>query len=182
MGSKRDALSERWTRNHARQPRSQAHRSAGNCKDRTTSRGDGSNRAGYRNSAIMAIIKLRRRYADKRTMAERRSEVRMMCADPGGSLLEKSSGENQKGPSGTGRHLRIRSLPATGEPRAPGSRAALALAKTGVRGRYCVYREIGYFVGVHFDPASQWSKANYRPQHLLDPTRLLGRRGATPKH
>jgi hypothetical protein len=46
--------------------------------------------------------------------------------------------------------------------------------------RYCVYREIGYFAGVHFNPASRWSKANYRPQHLLDPARLL-RRGTRAK-
>src|SRR5262249_39574452 len=41
--------------------------------------------------------------------------------------------------------------------------------------RYCVYREIGYFTGVQFDPASRWSKAKYRPQHLLDLDRLIRR-------
>jgi hypothetical protein len=39
---------------------------------------------------------------------------------------------------------------------------------------YCVYREIGYFVGVSFDSASQWSQNRYQPQHLLDPSRLAG--------
>ena len=39
--------------------------------------------------------------------------------------------------------------------------------------RYCVYREIGYFVGVEFAPASKWSKKAYRPQHLLDLKKLL---------
>ncbi len=34
--------------------------------------------------------------------------------------------------------------------------------------RYCVYREIGYFVGVEFRSDSRWSKKDYRPQHLLD--------------
>ena len=43
--------------------------------------------------------------------------------------------------------------------------------------RYCVYREIGYFAGVQFDPASRWSKAKYRPQHLLDLERLIADRG-----
>jgi hypothetical protein len=38
--------------------------------------------------------------------------------------------------------------------------------------RYCAYREIGYFVGVEFHPATQWSKSAYRPQHLFDPRRL----------
>jgi len=39
--------------------------------------------------------------------------------------------------------------------------------------RYSVYREIGYFVGVEFDPRSKWSKRAYKPQHLLDLERLV---------
>ena len=42
--------------------------------------------------------------------------------------------------------------------------------------RYCVYREIGYFVGVQFDPCSKWSKKAYKPQHLLDLERLMGKK------
>jgi len=38
--------------------------------------------------------------------------------------------------------------------------------------RYCVFREIGYFLGVEFEPGSQWSQRHYRPQHMLDPRRL----------
>ncbi len=41
--------------------------------------------------------------------------------------------------------------------------------------RYCVYREIGYFLGVEFDPGSRWSLREFRPQHLLDPRRLVMR-------
>ena len=45
------------------------------------------------------------------------------------------------------------------------------------RVQYCVYREIGYFVGVEFDSASRWSKKVYTPQHLLDLKHLIeGRR------
>ena len=40
--------------------------------------------------------------------------------------------------------------------------------------RYCVYREIGYFVGVEFGADSRWSKKAYHPQHLLDLKKLLG--------
>ena len=43
------------------------------------------------------------------------------------------------------------------------------------RVRYCVYREIGYFVGVEFDTESRWSEETYKPQHLLDLQRLMGR-------
>ena len=34
--------------------------------------------------------------------------------------------------------------------------------------RYCVYREIGYFVGVEFDASFKWTKKAFKPQHLLD--------------
>lgn len=37
---------------------------------------------------------------------------------------------------------------------------------------YCVYREIGYFAGVRFDPVSRWTRSSYRPRHLLDLQKL----------
>lgn len=39
--------------------------------------------------------------------------------------------------------------------------------------RYCVYREIGYFLGVEFEAGSRWSARHFRPQHLLDPRQLV---------
>ena len=39
--------------------------------------------------------------------------------------------------------------------------------------RYCVYREIGYFLGIEFEPGCRWSERNFKPQHLLDPRRLV---------
>jgi hypothetical protein len=38
--------------------------------------------------------------------------------------------------------------------------------------RYCVYREIGFFLGVQFEPGMKWSRKNFKPQHLFDPRRL----------
>lgn len=38
--------------------------------------------------------------------------------------------------------------------------------------RYCVYRDVGYFAGVQFNPTSKWSTRIFRPMHLLDPHRL----------
>jgi hypothetical protein len=34
--------------------------------------------------------------------------------------------------------------------------------------RYCLYREIGYFLGVQFLPGCAWSPEQYQPQYLLD--------------
>lgn len=47
------------------------------------------------------------------------------------------------------------------------------------RVRYCVYREIGYFLGIEFEPGSRWSQRNFKPLHLLDPRRLV--RQAVPQ-
>ena len=41
--------------------------------------------------------------------------------------------------------------------------------------KYCVFREIGYFLGVEFEAGHRWSQRHFRPQHLLDPRRLVGR-------
>jgi hypothetical protein len=39
--------------------------------------------------------------------------------------------------------------------------------------RYCVFREIGYFVGVELAQSSKWSRKAFRPQHLLDLKKLV---------
>jgi hypothetical protein len=58
-----------------------------------------------------------------------------------------------------------------------GSEIIWASARQRFEGRvqYCVYREIGYFVGVEFEPQSKWSKKTYRPQHLLDLKKLVSK-------
>jgi len=43
------------------------------------------------------------------------------------------------------------------------------------RVRYCVFREIGYFLGIEFEPGCRWSLRLFRPQHLLDPRKLAAR-------
>ncbi|MEO8025522.1 MAG: PilZ domain-containing protein [Bryobacteraceae bacterium] len=47
--------------------------------------------------------------------------------------------------------------------------------------RYCVFREIGYFLGVEFDPGCRWSQKEFQPQHMLDPRRLLIKDVEPPK-
>lgn len=50
------------------------------------------------------------------------------------------------------------------------------------RVQYCVYREIGYFLGVEFEPGSKWLQRNFRPLHLLDPRRLVSQGGTGKSH
>lgn len=43
------------------------------------------------------------------------------------------------------------------------------------RAKYCMFREIGYFVGIEFEPGYRWSQRTFQPQHLLDPRHLATR-------
>lgn len=38
--------------------------------------------------------------------------------------------------------------------------------------RYCMYRDDGYFVGVQLAEAFRWTKADFEPQHLMDPQKI----------
>lgn len=117
-------------------------------------------------------------------MQERRSEVRMLCADLVEVCWKDATGKAKKTQgvledicaSGACFQLEV-PVPLGGVLRWRSSKKEFA----GVI-RYCVYREIGYFVGVQFDPASRWSKANYQPRHLLDLEKLIHRAsGPEPK-
>lgn len=46
--------------------------------------------------------------------------------------------------------------------------------------RYCVYREIGYFIGLQFEEGAGWTRKMFKPQHLFDPRRLLPRTNRKP--
>jgi hypothetical protein len=39
--------------------------------------------------------------------------------------------------------------------------------------RYCVFREIGYFLGIQLEDNCQWSSFHFQPQHLVDPRELM---------
>ena len=39
--------------------------------------------------------------------------------------------------------------------------------------KHCVFHEIGYFVGIEFDPGSRWSAKQLKLQRLLDPRELV---------
>lgn len=107
---------------------------------------------------------------------ERRVESRLLCAD----LVEidwqesrrtKRLEANLEDISLSGACLQVEeSVPEGTQIRIRHSQGEL----TGVV-QYCVYRDIGYFLGVRFDPGSKWSPKSFRPLHLLDPRRLLKR-------
>jgi hypothetical protein len=99
-----------------------------------------------------------------------RAEIRMLCADmvevcwkePAGRKCKSTALLEDISPSGMclqfetpvsiGTHVHVH---------CPGDRL------TGIV-RYCVYREIGYFVGIELEPSNKWSRQQFEPQHLLD--------------
>ena len=115
--------------------------------------------------------------ADMRIMQDCRREIRMMCAD----MIEVNWREDQRARRGT---ALLEDISPSGaclqmETAVPlGTRIHWDSPQQEFAGcvRYCVYREIGYFVGVEFEPGTKWSRKVYRPQHLLDPKRLLAQR------
>jgi len=122
-------------------------------------------------------IKLRASRADMRFMTERRSEVRMLCADMVELSWKDCGGKDW------------RTVALLEDISASGAcfqlEAAIPLEvevhwhspKREYAGwvRYCVYREIGYFAGIEFHQSSRWSRKEFKPQHLLDLKRLLAR-------
>ena len=111
-------------------------------------------------------------------MRERRLEVRMLCADLIQVWWKDAAGRNFEAQavlediSSSGACLQFEiAVPL-------GTVLRWRSPKKEFEGivRYCVYREIGYFVGVQFARGSEWSKAIYQPQHLLDLEQLMAKR------
>lgn len=108
-------------------------------------------------------------------MQERRSEVRLLCAD-----LVQVSWKDQKGKRHQASAL-LEDISVSGAciqtevPVPIGAVVRWRTPKKDFQGfvRYCEYREIGYFAGVEFDSGSKWSKQSFRPRHLLDVKQLL---------
>ena len=108
-------------------------------------------------------------------MKERRTENRMLCAD-----MVQVCWKNQAGRKKTATGL-LEDISPSGaclQMEAPvglGTAIRWRSADREFKGnvRYCVYREIGYFLGVEFDPGCRWSAQHFKPQHLLDPRRLV---------
>ena len=111
-------------------------------------------------------------------MQERRSEVRLLCAD-----MVQVCWEDQQGRKQTSSAL-LEDISVSGaclQTEVPVPLGVQLQWQTPAREysgtvRYCEYREIGYFVGVALDASSKWSRKTFRPRHLLDLKHLLGRR------
>ena len=110
-----------------------------------------------------------------RVMQERRSEVRMLCADMVDVWWRDQTGRKRRvigllediSPSGACLQLET-AVPLGIEIRWQSPKQQFV-----GHVQYCAFREIGYFIGVEFESTSKWSKKTYKPQHLLDLQQLL---------
>ena len=105
----------------------------------------------------------------------RRTEARLMCADMVPVAWQDQSGKSRRSMgllediSESGACLQLDAS----VPLGAAIQWSSPTQEFSGRVRYCVYREIGYFVGVEFNPASKWSEESYKPQHLLDLEKLM---------
>ena len=110
-------------------------------------------------------------------MAERRAEARMLCADLVHVRWKDKTGRSQKAVANledislSGVCLQLDS------PIPRDTRVEIRHPKAAFEGsvRYCLYRDIGYFLGVQFAEGFKWSRRQYRPSHLLDLRTLVAR-------
>jgi hypothetical protein len=120
-------------------------------------------------------------------MPERRSEVRLLCADLVEVHWKDASGKSHRSSallediSVSGACLQMEMPMPVGArvcwsgPASRGGKARRSKEFVGTV-RYCEYQEIGYYLGVEFEFTSKWSRRKYRPRHLLDWKQLLGAR------
>jgi len=110
-------------------------------------------------------------------MMERRVETRILCADLVDFHWKDANGRKRRGVANledisiSGACLQVdRPIPL-------GTPVHVSYPNGELPGiiKYCVFREIGYFLGVEFDTGTRWSQAEFRPRHMLDPRSLLAR-------
>jgi hypothetical protein len=111
------------------------------------------------------------------SMLRERSESRMLCADLVDIRWKDKTGRGRKVTailediSTSGACVQIEG------PIPENTIVKICLPKGQLNGtvRYCVYREIGYFVGLQFAADTKWSRKEFQPDHMLDMPRLLAR-------
>src|SRR5262249_29195394 len=115
--------------------------------------------------------------ADNLNMLRERAEARMLCAELVDIRWKDKTGRGHKVTailediSASGACVQI-------DGPIPANTVVKILHPKGQlqgRVRYCVYRDIGYFVGLQFEANSKWSRKDFQPQHMLDMPRLLAR-------
>ncbi len=108
-------------------------------------------------------------------MHERRFQHRMLCADLVNVHWTDEEGRTRRAVANLEDIALSGACLQLDEPIPLHARLKILTPKGPLEGsvRYCVYREIGYFIGVRFTAGSTWSRKSFKPQHLFDPRRLM---------
>lgn len=114
-------------------------------------------------------------------MAEQRAEPRFLCSDlvslrwcdPSGRECRETVVLENISASGACVQAEVSVSEST--------RVALVCGKAAFHGYVssCYWRDDGYFIGIAFDADSKWSRAKFKPEHLLDPRKVKPRKTAT---
>lgn len=114
--------------------------------------------------------------ADIFIMQDRRANPRMLCADLVKIEWREKSGKDQSAVanlediSSSGACLQLeQDVPLQAMVKITHDKGSFE-----GRVRYCIFKDIGYFLGVEFEPGQRWSAKQFKPMHLLDPRRLAG--------
>ena len=111
------------------------------------------------------------------TMVDRRIETRMLCADLVEIEWKDQNGKRRRSMANLEDISLSGACVQTERPVPLGCSMRISYPNGELTGtvKYCVFREIGYFLGIEFAPACRWSPRSFRPQHLLDPRKLVTR-------
>jgi hypothetical protein len=110
-------------------------------------------------------------------MMDRRIENRLLCADLVDVQWKDQTGRTRRGVANLEDISLSGACVQVERPVPLGTPFRITYPKGVLSGKvkYCVFREIGYFLGVEFEPGQRWSRNDFRPQHLLDTRRLANR-------
>jgi hypothetical protein len=108
-------------------------------------------------------------------MYNRRAEPRMLCADLVDVQWKDKHGRTRRAVANLEDISISGACVQVDAPIPLQTSLRIAYPNGALQGRvcYCVFREIGYFLGIEFESGSKWSPDQYQPRHLLDPRRLL---------
>jgi hypothetical protein len=110
-------------------------------------------------------------------MMDRRIEPRMLCADLVDIRWKDQAGRTRHGVANLEDISLSGACVQVERPVPLGTVMLMSYPNGELKGKvkYCVFREIGYFLGIEFDSDQRWSQRSFRPQHMLDPRRLITR-------
>ncbi len=108
-------------------------------------------------------------------MDERRTDVRLLCAELVQVIWNDKSGRQRRGVANLedislcGICLQVEG------PILRGTALIMHYGDGELIGtvRYCVFQDSAYFLGIEFHDGCRWSTQHFRPQHLVDPRDLV---------